>query len=68
MQRKALSLIRLNKYMPEDLKFEAVKYNYKDDEDGEAKITFRVSQRDKLSAFAIPAKKRLELTIRILRS
>ncbi|HDP36496.1 MAG TPA: hypothetical protein ENN27_01300 [Candidatus Atribacteria bacterium] len=50
----------------EGLKFEAVKYKYIDDEDGEALLSFRVSMKHKLSAFAIPAKKRLELTVRVL--
>jgi len=48
------------------LKFEAIKYKYVDDSDGEATIIFKVSMRDKLSAFAIPIQKRLELTAKVI--
>ncbi len=50
------------------LKFKAIKYSYIDDEDGAAKLTFRVDMKNKLPAFAIPVKKMLEITIEILPS
>lgn len=52
--------------MPKDLEFEAIKYKYADDEDGEGWLTLRINMKDKLSAFAIPAKKRLKIKVEIL--
>ena len=49
-----------------NLKFEAIKNKYIDDEDGEAIISFRVSMKDKVGAFAVPPKKRLQLSVRII--
>ncbi len=49
------------------LKFEAIKFKYIDDQDGEATLMLKVSMQDKLSAFAIPAKERLNITVEILK-
>jgi hypothetical protein len=48
------------------LEFQAVKYNYVDDEDGEAKISFRVDMQNKLSAFAVPAKRNLKIIVEVI--
>ncbi len=47
------------------LKFQAIKYKYQDDEDGEATLILKINMQDKLSAFAIPAKKILNITVEI---
>ena len=53
--------------MPKDiLKFEAIKHKYIDDEDGEAMLFLKISMQDKLSAFAVPAKRRLKVTVEVL--
>ena len=49
-----------------DLEFEAVKYSCREDEDGEIKLILRVSMQDKLSAIAIPVKKRLKIGVEIV--
>jgi hypothetical protein len=46
------------------IQFRAVKYKYVDDEDGEGLLTLRVSMQDKISAFAIPVKKILEVVVK----
>jgi len=46
--------------------FEAIKYKYQDDEDGEAILLLRINMQDKLSAFAVPAKKRLKIIVEII--
>ena len=51
----------------EILTFEAIKNKYIDDEDGEAMVILRVNMKEKISAFAIPAKKRLQITVEILK-
>jgi hypothetical protein len=43
----------------QELVFQAVKHRYSEDDDGEATLTFKVHLKDKLVAFAIPAKKLL---------
>lgn len=48
------------------LEFEAIKYKYADDEDGEGWLTLRVNMQDKLIAFAVPAKKRLKITVEVI--
>ena len=48
------------------LELEAIKYSIKEDEDGEIKLIFRVSMKHKLSAIAIPVKKRLKLRVEIM--
>ena len=50
-----------------DLTFTAIKYKYTDDEDGEAFLVLRVDMKSKLSAFAVPAKKLLRVTIKIIK-
>lgn len=52
--------------MPKPLEFEAIKHKYQDDEDGEAMLLLKVSMQDKLSAFAVPAKKRLKVRIEVI--
>ena len=47
------------------LKFQAIKHKYQDDEDGEATLILKINMADKLSAFAIPAKKLLNITVEI---
>ncbi len=46
--------------------FEAIKERYTDDEDGEAKLILKVNMQDKLSAFAVPSKKRLKVRIEVI--
>lgn len=48
-----------------DLEFEASKYSIREDEDGEIKLILRISMQDKLSAIAIPVKKRLKIRVNI---
>ena len=43
--------------------FKAIKHKYIEDDDGEATLILKVSMEDKLSAFAIPAKELLSVTI-----
>lgn len=49
------------------LEFEAVKYKYIDDEDGEATLILKINMKDKLSAFAIQPKKRLKVSVEIIK-
>lgn len=53
----------MGKKPKDELCFQAVKYKYSEDEDGEAMIILRVSMKDKLVAFAIPAKELLNVRI-----
>jgi len=48
------------------LQFEAIKYKFQTDEDGEASLILRVSMQDQVNAFAIPAKKRLKIKVEII--
>lgn len=47
------------------LKFKAIKHKYIDDSDGEATLILKVDMLDKLSAFAVPAQKVLNVSISI---
>lgn len=49
------------------LEFEAIKYKYQEDEDGQATLALRIDMQNKLSAFAVPAKKRLKVSVEILK-
>jgi len=48
------------------LEFEAIKYKFQTDEDGEAMLILRVSMKEQLCAFAIPAKKKLKVKIEVI--
>jgi hypothetical protein len=48
------------------LEFEAIKYKFQTDEDGEASLILRVNMQDQISAFAIPAKKRLKVKVEVM--
>lgn len=52
--------------MTKPLTFEAIKYKYQDDEDGEAMLILKISTQDKLSAFAVPAKKILKISVEVI--
>lgn len=58
----------MKRLMPKnDLELEAVKYSCREDEDGEIKLILRVSMQHKLSAIAIPVKKRLKIKVEIVK-
>ena len=48
------------------LEFDAIKHKYQEDEDGEAILILKINMQDKLSAFAVPAKKRLKVSIEVI--
>ena len=48
------------------LQFEAIKSKYIDDEDGEAVLILKVNMQEKLSAFAIPVKQRLKISVEVI--
>ena len=50
----------------EKLEFEAIKDKFSTDEDGEALLVLRINMQDQVSAFAIPAKKRLKVKIEVI--
>jgi len=54
----------LGKEKKDELNFQAIKYKYSEDEDGEATIILRVSMKDKLVAFAVPTKELLNVRVR----
>lgn len=52
--------------MSKSLEFEAIKYKFQTDKDGEAALILRVNMQDQLGAFAIPAKKRLKISVEVI--
>ena len=56
--------MRKQKLKHETLNFQAIKYKYVEDEDGEATIILKVSMKDKLIAFAVPTKELLNVKVR----
>ena len=51
----------------QDLEFEAILDKFIKDDDGECTLILKVSHQDRLSAFAVPEKKRLWITVKILK-
>jgi len=52
--------------MNEPLEFEAIKNKFYTDEDGEATLILKINTQDQVSAFAVPAKKRLKIRIEVI--
>jgi hypothetical protein len=48
------------------LTFEAIKAKFQTDEDGEAMLILKVNTNEQVSAFAVPAKKRLKVSIEVI--
>jgi len=44
--------------------FQAVKHSYREDDDGEATLIFKVNLKDKLVAFAIPTNTLLDVKVK----
>ncbi|MEN6414388.1 MAG: hypothetical protein ABFC84_16745 [Veillonellales bacterium] len=52
--------------MSKPLTFEAIKNKFVTDEDGEATLILKVNMQEQVSAFAVPAKKRLKISVEVL--
>lgn len=52
--------------MSKFLTFEAIKEKFQTDQDGEAKLILAINMQDQVSAFAVPAKKRLKINVEVI--